>query len=137
MLDSDWEAELCRIVEAHPKVVAYTKNHNLGLEVPYRYESEARRYLPDFVARLDDGHGLHDLLNLVVEVKGYRREDAKMKKLTMNSYWIPGVNQLKTYGRWAFAEFDDIYEMEADFKSILEAQFNNVVSAAVAKQGSV
>jgi type III restriction enzyme len=137
MLDSEWEAELCRIVEAHPKVIAYTKNHNLGLEVPYRHESEARRYLPDFIVRVDDGHGPADLLNLVVEVKGYRREDAKMKKLTMNSYWIPGVNQLKTYGRWAFAEFDDVYAMEADFKTKLEAQFNNLVSTAVAKQGSV
>jgi type III restriction enzyme len=137
MLDSEWEAELCRIVEAHPKVIAYAKNHNLGLEVPYRHESEARRYLPDFIVRVEDGHGPADLLNLVVEVKGYRREDAKMKKVTMNSYWIPGVNQLKTYGRWAFAEFDDVYAMEADFKTKLEAQFNNLVSTAVAKQGSV
>jgi len=137
MLDSDWEAELCRIVEAHPKVVAYTKNHSLGLEVPYRHESEARRYLPDFIVRVNDGYGSDDLLNLVVEVKGYRREDAKMKKLTMNSYWIPGVNQLKSYGRWAFVEFDDVYAMEADFKSKLEAQFSKLVSAAVAKQGSV
>ena len=42
ILDSDWEAEFCRVAEAHPKVVAYVKNHNLGLEVPYRYGSESR-----------------------------------------------------------------------------------------------
>jgi type III restriction enzyme len=47
--DSDWEAELCRVAESHPKVIAYTKNHNLGLEVPYRFGSETRRYLPDFI----------------------------------------------------------------------------------------
>jgi type III restriction enzyme len=115
ILDSDWEAEFCRIAEAHPKVVAYTKNHNLGFEVPYRFESESRRYLPDFIVLVDDGHGREDLLHLVVEVKGYRREDAKVKKLTMNTYWIPAVNQLKTYGRWAFAEFTDVYEMEVEF----------------------
>src|SRR4029077_364891 len=40
VLDSDWEAEFCRVAESHPKVIAYTKNHNLGLEVPYRYGSE-------------------------------------------------------------------------------------------------
>jgi len=28
MLDSDWEAEFCRVAEAHPKVIAYVKNHN-------------------------------------------------------------------------------------------------------------
>ena len=39
VLDSDWEAEFCRVAESHPKVVAYVKNHNLGLEVPYRYGS--------------------------------------------------------------------------------------------------
>jgi type III restriction enzyme len=70
VLDSQWEAELCRVVEAHPRVVAYTKNHNLGFEVPYRYGSEVRRYRPDFVVLVDDGHGTEDLLRLVVETKG-------------------------------------------------------------------
>ena len=95
VLDSDWEAEFCRVAESHPKVVAYTKNHNLGLEVPYRYGSETRKYLPDFIVLVDDGHGPDDLLHLVVEIKGYRREDAKEKKSTMETYWVPGVNNLK------------------------------------------
>jgi type III restriction enzyme len=80
ILDSDWEAEFCRVAEAHPRVRAYVKNHNLGLEVPYRYGSQMRRYLPDFVVLVDDGHGEDDLLHLVVEIKGYRREDAKEKR---------------------------------------------------------
>src|SRR6185312_5873451 len=53
--DSDWEAEFCRVAEAHPRVRAYVKNYNLGLEVPYRYGSVARTYLPDFVLLVDDG----------------------------------------------------------------------------------
>ena len=57
ILDSDWEAEFCRVAEAHPRVRAYVKNHNLGLEVPYRYGSETRTYLPDFIVLVDDGHG--------------------------------------------------------------------------------
>ena len=36
ILDSDWEAEFCRVAGAHLKVIAYTKNHNLGRE-PYRH----------------------------------------------------------------------------------------------------
>jgi type III restriction enzyme len=36
ILDSDWEAEFCRVAGAHPKVIAYTKNHSLGRE-PYRH----------------------------------------------------------------------------------------------------
>jgi type III restriction enzyme len=86
ILDSDWEAEFCRVAEAHPRVKAYVKNHNLGLEVPYRYGSETRQYLPDFIVLVDDGHGEDDLLHLIVEIKGYRREDAKEKKATMDTY---------------------------------------------------
>jgi type III restriction enzyme len=50
-------------------VIAYTKNHNLGLEVPYRYGSETRKYLPDFIVLVEDGHGPDDPLHLVVEIK--------------------------------------------------------------------
>jgi type III restriction enzyme len=134
MLDSDWEAEFCRVAEAHPRVRAYVKNRNLGFEVPYRYGSETRRYIPDFIVRVDDGRGEHDLLNLIVEIKGYRREDAKEKKSTMDTYWVPGVNNLRTYGRWAFAEFTDVYQMQHDFKEKVAAEFNKMIGALLADE---
>ena len=130
ILDSDWEAEFCRVVESHPRVRAYVKNHNLGLEVPYRYGSETRKYLPDFIVLVDDGHGEDNLLHLVVEIKGYRREDAKEKKATMETYWVPGVNNLSQYGRWAFAEFTEVYQIEADFKAKVESEFNTMIAKA-------
>ena len=130
VLDSDWEAEFCRVAESHTKVRAYVKNHNLGLEVPYRYGSEIRKYLPDFIVLVDDGHGPDDLLHLVVEIKGYRREDAKEKKATMETYWVPGVNNLKQYGRWAFAEFTEVYQIETDFKAKVESEFNKMITQA-------
>ncbi|MBS0165385.1 MAG: DEAD/DEAH box helicase family protein [Nitrospira sp.] len=133
ILDSDWEGEFCRVAEAHPKVRAYVKNHNLGLEVPYRYGSETRRYLPDFIVLVDDGHGDKDLLHLIVEIKGYRREDAKEKKATMENYWVPGVNNLGTYGRWAFSEFTEVYQIEADFGAKVVSEFNKMVEAATAR----
>lgn len=132
VLDSDWEAEFCRVAESHPRVRAYVKNHNLGLEVPYRYGSEMRRYLPDFIVLVDDGHGAKDLLHLIVEIKGYRREDAKEKKATMETYWVPGVNNLGTFGRWAFAEFTEVYQIEADFKAKVEQQFEKMLDAVAA-----
>jgi type III restriction enzyme len=119
ILDSDWEAEFCRVAESHPQVRAYVKNHNLGLEVPYRYGSEMRKYRPDFIVLVDDGHGFDDLLHLIVEIKGYRREDAKEKKSTMETYWVPGVNHLKSYGRWAFAEFTEVYQIQAEFNKMI------------------
>jgi type III restriction enzyme len=132
ILDSDWEGEFCRVAEAHPKVKAYVKNRNLGLEVPYRYGSETRRYIPDFIVLVDDGHGDDDLLHLVVEIKGYRREDAKEKKATMENYWVPGVNNLGGYGRWAFAEFTEVYQIEADFNAKVAAEFNKMIETATA-----
>jgi type III restriction enzyme len=133
ILDSDWEAEFCRVAESHPRVKAYVKNHNLGLEVPYRYGSEPRKYLPDFIVLVDDGHGDDDLLHLIVEIKGYRREDAKEKKATMETYWVPGVNNRGQYGRWAFAEFTEVYQIEADFEAKVEAEFNNMIDAVTAQ----
>ncbi|MDN5849845.1 MAG: DEAD/DEAH box helicase family protein, partial [Nitrococcus sp.] len=49
VLDSDWEGEFCRVAEAHPRVKAYVENHNLGLEVPYRFGSQSRIYRPDYI----------------------------------------------------------------------------------------
>ncbi len=132
ILDSDWEGEFCRVAEAHPRVRAYVKNHNLGLEVPYRYGSEMRKYLPDFIVRVEDGHGEEDLLNLIVEIKGYRREDAKEKKATMETYWVPGVNNLAQCGRWAFAEFTEVYQIEADFEAKVKSEFDKMIYSAVA-----
>jgi type III restriction enzyme len=132
VLDSDWESEFCRVAEAHSKVIAYTKNHNLGLEVPYRYGSETRKYLPDFIVRVDDGHD--DPLSLVVEIKGYRREDAKEKKATMDTYWVPGVNHLGSYGRWAFAEFADVYQIGSDFEARVKAEFAKMIEQHLTKE---
>ncbi|MDP2318231.1 MAG: DEAD/DEAH box helicase family protein [Acidobacteriota bacterium] len=134
VLDSDWEAEFCRVAESHLQVRAYVKNHNLGLEVPYRFGSETRKYLPDFIVRVDDGHGPDDLLNLIVEIKGYRREDAKEKKLTMDTYWVPGVNNLQQYGRWAFAEFTEVYKIETDFATKVAEEFNKMIACNTGAQ---
>lgn len=131
ILDSDWEGEFCRVAETHLRVRAYAKNHNLGLEVPYRYGSENRIYRPDFIVRVEDGDGDDDLLNLIVEIKGYRREDAKEKKSTMETYWVPGVNHLSTHGRWAFAEFTDVYEIQSDFAEKVKTEFEKMIQSVV------
>ena len=89
-----------------------------------------RRYLPDFIVLVDDGHGDDDLLHLVVEIKGYRREDAKEKKATMDTYWVPAVNNLRALGRWAFAELTEAYQIESDFKAKVESAFDEMIGRA-------
>ena len=132
ILDSDWEAEFCRVAESHPRVFAYVKNHGLNFEVPYLVGATPRTYRPDFIVKVNDGRGPDDLLNLVVEIKGYRGEDAKEKKATMETFWVPGVNYLKEHGRWAFAEFVDVYTIGDDFKKKIEPAFDAMIAQAVA-----
>jgi len=118
--DSSWEGELARVIERHPSVISYAKNQGLGFEVPYRYGAIPRRYIPDMIVRLDDGHGEDDPLNLVLETKGYRKGDAQLKAETMKALWVPGVNNLGGHGRWAFEEFRDVYEIQAAFGRLVE-----------------
>ncbi|HEU0167482.1 MAG TPA: DEAD/DEAH box helicase family protein, partial [Chloroflexota bacterium] len=130
ILDSNWEGEFCRVVERHPLARAYVKNHSLGFEVPYVHGGETHHYRPDFIVLVDDGKGADDLLHLVVEIKGYRKEDAKEKKQTMENLWVPGVNLLGTYGRWAFAELRDVYMIQSE----LEAEINKLIEVAAGRQ---
>ena len=127
--DSDWESEFCRVAESHDKVIAYAKNHGLGLEVPYHLGSVKKNYRPDFIVQIDDGED--DPLNLIVEIKGYRGEDAKDKKLTMDTLWVPGVNHLGSHGRWAFAEFTDVFDMEKDFAARVKEEFGKMVGSVL------
>jgi len=116
--DSAWEAELARVVEAHPRVKAYVKNQGLQFVVPYRDGGTPKKYVPDFIVHVDDGND--DRLNIVVETKGYRGLDAQLKAGTMATQWVPGVNNLGTFGRWAFAEFHDVYEIEKAFAKLVD-----------------
>jgi type III restriction enzyme len=119
VLDSQWEAEFCRVAEAHDQVLAYVKNDRLGLEIPYVFGSTPRRYLPDFIVLVDDGHGRDDPLRVLVEIKGLRGEDAKAKREAAETYWVPGVNNLRSHGRWTFAEFTDVFDIAAGFEELV------------------
>jgi len=127
--DSTWETKFCEVAENHPRVKAYVKNHSLGFEVPYRYGSEDRKYIPDFILLVDDGTSTP--LHLIVEIKGYRGEDAKDKKTTMDTYWIPGVNNIRTYGKWAFAEFTDVRTLEDDLGNRIKEALDQTIERLI------
>lgn len=118
--DSDWEGEFARVVESHSSTLAYVKNQALGFEVPYRDGSTNRKYMPDFIVLLDDGNGPDDPLQLIVEIKGFKDLSAQMKAETMRALWVPGVNNLKTFGRWAFAEFRDAFAIEEEWANLTD-----------------
>ena len=67
-------------------VRAYVKNQGFGFEVPHLLGATPKKDLHDSIVRVDDGHDDDDLLNLVVEIKGYRGEDAQDKANAMDVY---------------------------------------------------
>ena len=67
------------------------------------------------------------MLHLIVEIKGYRREDAKEKNTTTEVYWVPGVNNHGQYGRWEFFKFTDVHKIQDDLKEKVENEFNKVI----------
>ena len=48
----------------------------------------------------------------------------------METYWLPGVNNTGANGRWAFAEFTDMFAMQADFTKEVEAAFHRMLENA-------
>ena len=40
----------------------------------------------------------------------------------MDTYWVPGVNNSGRYGRWAFAEFTNIFTMPTDLDDEITKQ---------------
>lgn len=113
ILDSGWEAQLAQAIEGHPRVAAYAKNHNLGFEIPYVRDGEPRRYRPDYLVRLDDG------TTLILEVKGFRGHDVPLKTAAARDKWVPAVNRLGRFGRWAFAEFRDPFTMAEELDRVI------------------
>ena len=51
----------------------------------------------------------------------------------MDTYWVPGVNNLKTYGRWTFAEFTEVYEIETDFAAKVVGKFDKMITTVTVR----
>jgi type III restriction enzyme len=47
----------------------------------------------------------------------------------METYWVPGVNNLGTYGRWAFAEFTQVSLIATDFESRVVSEIDKVIES--------
>ncbi|MDD4051842.1 MAG: DEAD/DEAH box helicase family protein [candidate division Zixibacteria bacterium] len=106
--DTDsWEQKMAQSLEDMDEVYSYVKNQNLGFAIPYTIDGEEHSYIPDFIARMDDGHGPDDLLNVIIEVTGEARRDKLAKVETARKLWIPAVNNHGSLGRWTFIEVGD------------------------------
>ncbi len=127
VLDSNWEAKLAETLEEMAEVVCYVKNQGVGFTIPYTLNGEERSYIPDYIVRVDDGHGEDDpstslragLLNLILEVTGEKKKDKAAKVATTRTLWVPAVNSHGGYGRWAFLEISDPWDAQNTIRSFL------------------
>ena len=120
--DSNWEHKMTQTLEDMDEVLAYVKNQGLGFTIPYTIDGRQRSYLPDFIVRLDDGHGPDDPLNLIVEVSGAQRRDKDAKVHTARDLWVPAVNAHGGFGRWALVEITDPWEAQQVIRGVIAEQ---------------
>ncbi|RKZ81281.1 MAG: restriction endonuclease subunit R [Candidatus Parabeggiatoa sp. nov. 1] len=117
VLDSKWERQFAQALQSMDEVAAYVKNHQLDFKIPYTFEGKQHHYLPDFIAKVDDGH--EDFLNLIIEVSGEKLPDKDTKMETVKNLWIPAVNNSRQFGRWAVCEVTDPYQAMSTIRAYL------------------
>jgi type III restriction enzyme len=117
--DSGWEHTVAERLEEMDEVRAYVKNDHLGFVIPYTHDGEPHEFVPDFVVRVDDGHGEDDLLNLILEVSGPDLEAKKAKCDAARTLWVPAVNNVGEFGRWHFIEIGDPWAVQSMIRDLL------------------
>ena len=122
VLDSNWEAKLAQTLEEMDEVICYVKNVNLGFTIPYTLEGQEHGYIPDYIIRIDDGHGKDDLLNLILEVSGEARKDKAAKVATARNFWVPAINNHGGFGRWVFIEITDPWDAKNTIRAFMQGQ---------------
>jgi type III restriction enzyme len=122
VLDSNWEAKLAETLEEMDEVICYAKNQGLGFTIPYTFNGEEHGYMPDYIVRLNDGHGQDNLLSLILEVSGEARKDKAAKVATARNLWVPAINNHGGFGRWAFLEITDPWDAKNTIRAMLRGE---------------
>ena len=107
--DSGWEATEAYVLEKNPHVKAWAKNDHLGFEIVYVYEGVVRKYIPDYLVKLENGK------TLVLETKGRMTERDMAKRKALET-WIKAVNGTGEFGVWCNAISMNV----ADVDSIIQ-----------------
>jgi type III restriction enzyme len=93
--DSGCEQYAANLLENSERVVAYAKNDHLGFQIFYLWNGSRRRFIPDFLIRLDNGK------TLVLEIKGEDSEQNRAKRAALDA-WVQGVNGKGGFGGWCW-----------------------------------
>ncbi|MBI5826691.1 MAG: DEAD/DEAH box helicase family protein [Deltaproteobacteria bacterium] len=116
-----WEQKTAQALEEMDEIDAYVKNHNLGFTIPYTLNGEERNYIPDFVIRLKDKEG--GITNLILELTGEKKKDKEAKVATARNLWVPAVNNHGGFGKWAFLEVSDPWDVKNTIRKAVLTSF--------------
>jgi len=107
--DGSWEMAVSRVLDGEQGIGIYVeswvKNDHLGFEIPYMWNGTLRRYIPDFLVRLNNG------VNLVLEVKGQDSPQNQRKRKFLDE-WVNAVNADGRFGDWAWDVLFDPNELD-------------------------
>lgn len=95
VVDSGWEKYAANVVEVHPDVAAWVKNDHLGFHILYMWNGTKRKFIPDFLIRLQSGK------TLVLEIKGEDSPQDQAKRAALDQ-WVQAVNAQGGLGTWAW-----------------------------------
>ncbi|MDP8206696.1 MAG: DEAD/DEAH box helicase family protein [Candidatus Electryonea clarkiae] len=115
-----WEQAAAEAIESMPGVISYVKNEGMGFSIPYTIKGREKQYRPDFIIRINDGND--DPLNLILEVSGRDLQSKAAKVATARNMWIPSVNNSGSFGRWAFVEVKDPYDLKSTVSTLISEQ---------------
>ena len=122
VLDTEiWEREACFTLESSESVKYYVRNDHLGLSIPYEYQGIMHNYEPDFIVRLVNN------VNLLLEIKGYER-DQERAKYAGAKRWVSAVNNwnraklgdIEHRGEWGFHVCRNPQTLQDELANILD-----------------
>lgn len=120
MLDTaTWESSACFYLESSDLVKYYVRNDHLDLRIPYENLGITHYYEPDFIVRLKND------INLLLETKGYSRQEESLKTEAARR-WVSAVNnwnrvrlgEPKQQGRWMFHACNDPQRLVGELEAL-------------------
>lgn len=94
--DSGWEASEAYFFDHTDLVESFVKNDHLGFTIFYNHKGVIRKFYPDFILRLVNGH------YMILETKGVDSQQNQIKREYLDE-WVKAVNNHGGFGKWHWA----------------------------------
>lgn len=104
-------------LDGNPHVISFVKNTGLGFRIPYWIGEEEHDYEPDFIVRILKKDG--SILNLILETKGYDRNQDVETKTAAAHRWVNAVNRYGKKEIWDYCLVKDISTINTEIEKRL------------------